>query len=63
MTKIITIEKLKKYIKTGQLKVTEKSFGEATAPVNISDKVNDIKSIYHINASKERRVEIIEIKE
>jgi len=55
--------KLKKYIKTGQLKVTEKSFGEATAPVNISDKVNDIKSIYHINASKERRVEIIEIKE
>ena len=55
--------KLKKYIKTGQLKVTEKSFGEATAPVNISDKVNDVKSIYHINASKERRVEIIEIKE
>ncbi len=54
----------KKYIKNGQLKVLEKSFGEETAPPGISDNVKDLaKSIYTIEASKERRVEIIEIKE
>lgn len=52
-----------KYLKTKQLKVSEKPFGEDTAPKGISDNSKDPKSIYSIKASRERRVEIIEIKE
>lgn len=54
--------KLLPYIKSGQLKVTERSFGEETAPQGISDDVsNPDRSIFSPEASKERRVEIDEI--
>ncbi len=53
---------LYKYMETGDLVVTEKSFGEETASSNISDdRKNARKSIYSPEASRERRVEIIEI--
>lgn len=54
---------LKPYLKSGLLKVTQKSFGEDSAPNGINDNPKDPKSIYTIEASRERRVEIIEIKE
>jgi len=51
-----------KYMETGDLVVTQKSFGEDTAPANVSDdRKNARKSIYSPEASRERRVEIIEI--
>ena len=51
------------FIRSGQLKVTERSFGETTAPAEVSDDPNaPSKSIYSPEASKERRVEIDEIK-
>jgi outer membrane protein OmpA-like peptidoglycan-associated protein len=51
-----------KYMETGDLVVTQKSFGEETAPKDISDdRKNPRGSIYSPEASKERRVEIIEI--
>jgi len=51
-----------KYFETGDLEVLEKSFGEETAPKNVSDDPRDTrKSIYSPEASAERRVEIIEI--
>jgi tetratricopeptide (TPR) repeat protein len=51
-----------KYMETGDLVVTQKSFGEETAPKNISDdRSNKRLSIYSPEASRERRVEIIEI--
>ena len=53
---------LKKYFESGDLEVTEKSFGEGEAPQGVSDDVRDLRnSIYSPEASKERRVEIIEI--
>jgi hypothetical protein len=54
---------LNKYIKNGQLKLSQKPFGETTAPPGISDIKKDPRSVFTIEASKERRVEIIEIKE
>ncbi len=51
-----------KYMETGDLVVTQKSFGEETAPKNVSDDRKNVrKSIYSPEASRERRVEIIEI--
>ena len=51
-----------KYMETGDLVVTQKSFGEETAPPTVSDdRKNTRKSIYSPEASRERRVEIIEI--
>jgi hypothetical protein len=51
-----------KYMETGDLVVTQKSFGEDTAPPSVSDdRKNTRKSIYSPEASRERRVEIIEI--
>jgi hypothetical protein len=51
-----------KYMETGDLVVTQKSFGEETAPSNVSDDRGNVrKSIYSPEASRERRVEIIEI--
>jgi len=51
------------YLRSGQLKVTERSFGETTVPQGVSDDPNaPSKSIYSPGASKERRVEIDEIK-
>lgn len=53
----------KKYIKNGQLKLSQKPFGETTAPAGISDDKKDLRSVFSVSASRERRVEIIEIKE
>jgi len=51
-----------KYMESGDLVVTQKPFGEETAPTNVSDdRKNQRKSIYSPEASRERRVEIIEI--
>lgn len=45
-----------------QLTITEKSFGESTAPRFINDQIkNRRESIYSIPASKERRAEIINV--
>lgn len=52
------------YLKNGQLKITETSFGETTARADISDNLTDERnSIYHPDAARERRVEIVEIRE
>ncbi len=51
------------YINNQQLKITEITLGEDAASQGISDNMQDRKSsIYSIDASKERRVEIIEIR-
>ncbi len=51
------------FLQSGQLKVSERSFGEATASKEISDALDDLRgSIYSIGAMRERRVEIVEIK-
>lgn len=53
---------LVKYIDNGQLKITERSFGESTSPGEVSDNINaPAQSIYSPEASRERRVEIDEI--
>ncbi len=53
---------LKKYIDSGQLILTERSFGETTASEEVSDNPNDPRrSIFSPAASRERRVEIEEI--
>lgn len=52
------------YLNTGQLKVSETSFGETTARRGISDDLRDERnSIYHPDAARERRVEIVEIRQ
>jgi tetratricopeptide (TPR) repeat protein len=54
---------LKPFLISGQLKVSERSFGETTAAKNISDALDDLAgSVYSIGAMRERRVEIVEIK-
>ncbi|MBK9272496.1 MAG: PD40 domain-containing protein [Saprospiraceae bacterium] len=53
----------KKYLDNGKLVISEKPFGEDKAPTGISDNSKDPKSIYGIKASKERRVEIVDIDE
>lgn len=55
---------LQPYLRSGQLKITETSFGETTARADISDDLSDERnSIYHPDAARERRVEIVEIRE
>jgi hypothetical protein len=50
------------FIQAGDLKITELSYGENLAPSGISDRISDKKgSIYSPDASRERRVEIVEI--
>jgi len=52
---------LMRYINSGQLIITERSFGETSAPTGISDVQSDaLNSIYSPQASRERRVEIDE---
>ena len=52
------------FVVDGQLKITELSYGESLAPDNVSDALYDRRnSIYSPEASKERRVEIVEIKQ
>ncbi|MEZ4908068.1 MAG: hypothetical protein R2771_10640 [Saprospiraceae bacterium] len=53
---------LLKFIKSGNLKITDISYGESLAPENVSSDLNDEKdSVYSVPASKERRVEVIKI--
>lgn len=55
---------LQTYLRSGQLKITEASFGETTARSGISDNLSDERnSVYHPDAARERRVEIVEIRE
>jgi tetratricopeptide (TPR) repeat protein len=54
---------LKTYLSSGQIVVTQTSFGETTASTLASDRLEDEKnSIYNPVAARERRVEIVEIK-
>ena len=51
------------YVSSGTLSITDISFGETLAPEDVSDRSSDTtNSIYSVEASKERRVEIIKIK-
>lgn len=53
---------LNPYMEAGMLQITERPFGESQAPSNISDDRKDARSsIYSVEASRERRVEILEI--
>jgi len=50
------------FIKNKKLIITDVSYGESLAPENISDDLKDERhSIYSIEASRERRVEVIKI--
>ncbi len=51
------------YIQSGKLRISEASFGETTARAGLSDDLRDERnSVYHPDAARERRVEIVEIK-
>ena len=53
----------KKHINSTSLKIFTSPLGEVNASENISDNPNDLlRSIYSIEAMKERRIEIFEIK-
>ena len=53
---------LNQFLENGRLVITDVSFGENQAPSNVSDSASNTKqSIYSVEASKERRVEIIKI--
>lgn len=53
---------LRSFLDSGALSIEEKSLGEITAPNSVSSNEKDIrKSIYSVEASEERRVEIIEV--
>lgn len=55
---------LSPFIAAGKLKISEASFGETTARAGVSDNLRDERnSIYHPDAARERRVEIVEIRE
>ena len=49
------------YVRKGKLILTDISFGEETSPADVSDRKNDIKSVYSVEASRERRVQIVKI--
>ena len=51
------------YMDSGRLKITDASYGEDLSPGDVDDRPsNQTKSIFSVEASKERRVEIIKIK-
>lgn len=53
----------KPYLEKGQLIISERSFGETTVAAGVNDELeNQRLSIYSVEASLERRVEIVEIK-
>ncbi len=53
----------RQYIESGKLNITERSFGETSAASDVSDALEDLRnSIYSPAASRERRVEIVEVK-
>ena len=50
------------YLKNGKLKVTEVSFGETKSPADVVSSYSDLRnSVYSVSASKERRVEIVDL--
>ena len=50
------------YLQSGKLTITEVSFGETKASLGISDDLKDLRnSIYHPDAARERRVELVEV--
>lgn len=52
------------YLATEQLVLSERPFGEAAANNTVSDELDDLRnSIYHPDAARERRVEIVEIRD
>ena len=54
---------LKPYIDSGQLRVSEISFGEEASPVDISDSYQNTRlSIYSVEASRQRKAEIVRIR-
>jgi len=54
---------LSPYIKSGQLSITEVSFGEEIAPDGISDSfANPRLSVFSVEASKERKAEIVRVR-
>lgn len=54
---------LRPYLQQKQLIISERSFGETTAAKTISDDLSDRqRSVYSIDAARERRVEIVEVK-
>lgn len=51
------------YLESGHLIISERPFGEAEASSQVSDALEDLRnSIYHPDAARERRVEIVEVK-
>lgn len=51
------------YLESGKLIISERPFGEAEAGATVSDALDDLRnSIYHPDAARERRVEIVEIR-
>lgn len=56
-------EELKRYFISGQLNITDISFGKELAPADVDGSLKDERnSIYNIKAAKERRVEILRAK-
>lgn len=52
------------FLKSDKLKITELPLGETNSPIGISDAYNDPKnSIYSVEASRERRIEIVIVKD
>ncbi len=50
-------------IKAGTLKIVQEPLGESKAPIYVSDEIEDDRnSIYSVPASRERRVEIIDVR-
>ncbi len=54
---------LKPFLQSKQLIISERSFGETTAAKTVSDNLDDRqRSVFSIDAARERRVEIVEVK-
>jgi len=52
----------REYVQSGKLIITDISFGEETSPAGISDKASEkSRSVYGVDASRERRVQIVKI--
>ena len=50
------------YLKNGKLKVSEVSFGESRSPADVVSSYSDLRnSVYSVAASRERRVEIVNL--
>ncbi len=55
---------LQQYLNSGALKISEKPLGETQAPGDVSDDLEDLPaSVYDVRASRERRVELVEVRE